>query len=61
MCIFVENNIKFSHRLGGVETKHKSHSSVSRSYNKFIFERKMSSFPIVDNEVDFIQFNIHSN
>lgn len=44
--------------LEGFETKQDSHSSTSI---EFTFEREMSSFPVLDNEVDFIQFNIHSN
>lgn len=43
--------------------QHKSHipQLLAHAIHEFTFERKMSSFPVVDYEVDFIQFNIHSN
>lgn len=52
----------FPAAVGGFEGKQNSYSSTfSSCYTMFTFEREMSSFPVVDNEVDFIQFNIHSN
>lgn len=62
MCVpyvfSLKTTCRFPITLEGFETKQNSHSSTS---TEFTFEREMSSFPVPDNEVDFIQFNIHSN
>ena len=62
-CVFSFKTMwSFHITVEGFETKQNSHSSASSScYTEFTFEREMSSFPVVDNEVDFIPFNIHSN
>lgn len=60
MCIFIENHAEFSHSIKRFWEKTKL-TFLKFQLTEFTFERETSSFPVADNEVDFIQFNIHSN
>ena len=58
MCIFIENYAEFPIAVEDFETKQSSHSSTSGLV--YFWGEKCLLFPAVNNEVDFIQFNIHS-